>query len=72
MEHGFIKDLDDDHGSGCIAPDDGAAEVYFHMSQVAEGAFDLLHEGERVEFQVGFDPRAPRRARAERVRPLSW
>jgi cold shock protein len=68
MAQGTIKTIRDDRGFGFIAADGESADLFFHSSAVERPTFDELREGQRVEFQVGPDPRDPRRMRAERVR----
>lgn len=68
MAQGTIKSLRDDRGFGFIAPDGENKDVFFHSSAVEGRVFDQLREGQRVEFEVGEDPRNPGRTRAENVR----
>ncbi len=68
MAQGTIKSIRDDRGFGFIAPDDANKDVFFHSSAVEGRVFDQLREGQRVEFEVGEDPRNPGRTRAENVR----
>ncbi len=71
MTEGTIKRINSDRGFGFIAPDGASDDLFFHMSAVADRAFDQLREGQRVTFEPGTDPRNPGRARAEDVRPLA-
>lgn len=68
MAQGTIKSIRDDRGFGFIAPDGATKDVFFHSSAVEGRIFDQLREGQRVEFEVGEDPRNPGRERAENVR----
>lgn len=38
-------------GYGFIQPDDGAADVFVHVADMAESGIDGLKEGERVHFR---------------------
>jgi CspA family cold shock protein len=70
MATGTIKSMRD-KGFGFIAPDGAAPrgeDVFFHRSAVDGDGFDLLREGQRVDFEVGPDPRDPSRKRALNVR----
>jgi CspA family cold shock protein len=71
MAQGTIKTIRDDRGFGFITPDNGARDIFFHRSAVEGGQFDMLREGQRVEFQEGPDPRDPQRQRAEQVRVIN-
>ena len=68
MSQGTIKTIRDDRGFGFIAPDSRDQDLFFHSSAVEHPTFDELREGQRVEFQIGADPRNPSRSRAEHVR----
>ena len=70
MAQGTIKSLRSDRGFGFIAPDGGGPDTFFHSSAVEHPTFDELHEGQRVEFVAGTDPRNPSRTRAEHVRVI--
>ena len=61
MPQGTIKKLVSDRGFGFIQGERG--ELFFHHSAVVGTAFDGLHEGQAVEYQVdpgkgGKGPRA--------------
>ena len=68
MTLGTIKTIQNARGFGFIAPDTGSEELFFHSSAVVDPTFDELREGQRVEFELGNDPRNPTRQRANRVR----
>jgi CspA family cold shock protein len=70
MAEGSIKTIRADRGFGFIAPDGDNRDVFFHSSAVEGRVFDQLREGQRVEFDMGEDPRNPGRSRAENVRVL--
>ena len=66
MAEGTIKRITD-RGFGFI--DDGSPKnLFFHSSEVEEGQFDTLQEGERVSYDVGQGAKGPC---AERVRRIS-
>ncbi len=59
MPSGTIKRLVRDRGFGFIR-DDGGQEWFFHRSAVAQGAFDNLAEGQRVQFDEEASAKGPR------------
>ena len=64
MPTGTIARLLIDKGFGFIR-DEGGIEHFFHRSAVRGAVFELLREGQRVEFSVrGLARRAPRRRRS--------
>jgi CspA family cold shock protein len=65
VPQGKIKKIVSDRGFGFIAADQG--DLFFHHSQVKEGSFDNLQEGDLVEFTVGTGKKGPC---AESVRPV--
>jgi CspA family cold shock protein len=62
MPQGTIKKLTD-KGFGFIEGERG--DIFFHHSSLAEGDYDSLREGQRVEYTEGSGPKGPR---AENVR----
>ncbi len=64
MSEGTIKKLTD-KGFGFIEGDRG--DIFFHHSAVADGSFDNLQEGQKVEYTEGSGPKGPR---AENVTPI--
>lgn len=64
MANGKIQRLIGEKGFGFIK-DDGGQEYFFHRSEVRDGRFESLREGQRVEFTPGQGPKGPR---AEAVR----
>ncbi|MFC1592734.1 cold-shock protein [Candidatus Omnitrophota bacterium] len=59
MHTGKIKKLVSDRGFGFISDTDGR-EVFFHQSGLAEAKFDVLSEGQDVEFEVENSQKGPR------------
>jgi CspA family cold shock protein len=64
---GKIKKMVRDRGFGFIRGDDGK-EVFFHRSGLATADYDLLSEGDAVEYVIQEGPRGPR---AENVRAVT-
>lgn len=61
---GTIKRLVADRGFGFIRSDEDQKDYFFHRSAVEDG-FEMLHEGQLVEFEV--DDENPKGPRAESV-----
>ncbi len=59
MAEGTVKKLISDKGFGFIAGE-GSKELFFHHSAVADGGFETLKEGDRVEYTEGAGPKGPR------------
>ncbi len=72
MATGTVATIREDKGFGFLSPDgaSGRKDLFFHRSAVANNGFDLLREGQRVDFDEEPDPRDPSRRRAVRVTPL--
>ena len=67
MPQGTVRWFDPERGFGFLAPEDGSADLFVHVSEiVAEGTTRLLREGQAVEFEVGEGDRGPQ-ARGVRV-----
>lgn len=71
MATGTIKTIRDDKGFGFVSPEGSNSrnDVFFHRSAVENNGFDLLREGQRINFDVEPDPRDPSRQRAVHVTP---
>ena len=65
MPQGTIKKLVQDRGFGFIKGD--SDELFFHVSEVEEGVFESLHEGQTVNYQIGEGKKGPC---ATAVRPV--
>ena len=59
MPSGTIARLLIDKGCGFIR-DEGGIEHFFHRSSVRSAVFELLREGQRVEFTVEESAKGPR------------
>ena len=59
MPTGTIARLLIDKGFGFIR-DEGGTEHFFHRSSVRQSVFELLREGQRVEFTVEESQKGPR------------
>ena len=54
MPTGKVKMFNEQRGFGFIRPDDGDADIFFHVSALREG--DEITEGRAVSFETGPDP----------------
>ena len=57
MTTGVVKWFNPDKGFGFIAPDEGGADVFVHVSAVERSGLTGLKEGQAVSFDVENDPR---------------
>ena len=54
---GTVKFFNTDKGYGFITPDDGAKDVFVHISAVQASGLPGLDEGQKVSFDVEPDKR---------------
>lgn len=57
MQTGSVKWFNGTKGYGFIAPDDGGADVFVHISAVEQSGMTGLDEGQKVSFDVEVDPK---------------
>lgn len=69
MANGTVKFFNTTKGFGFIQPDDGAADVFVHISAVERSGLSNLHEGQKVSFEVVADRRSGKSA-AENLQAL--
>ena len=59
MPSGVIRRLVKDRGFGFIKSGDGE-DLFFHRSELRGVTFELLKEGESVDFEKGEGPKGPK------------
>jgi CspA family cold shock protein len=52
MARGKVKFFNTLKGYGFIAPDDGGADVFVHISALQQSGLSELRDGQAVEFQI--------------------
>ena len=52
LSNGIVKWFNTTKGYGFIAPDDGAKDVFVHISAVTRSGIGSLHEGQRISFEL--------------------
>jgi CspA family cold shock protein len=52
MSTGTVKWFNATKGYGFIAPDDGSADVFVHITAVEKAGLHGLNEGQAVEFEL--------------------
>ncbi|MEQ8967737.1 MAG: cold-shock protein [Azospirillaceae bacterium] len=52
MQTGIVKWFNTTKGFGFIAPDEGAKDVFVHISAVERAGLSGLNEGQRVSFEL--------------------
>ncbi len=67
MATGTVKWFNSDKGYGFIAPDDGSADVFAHLSAIQSSGYRNLEEAQKVEFDTEQGPKGPQ---ATNIRPL--
>lgn len=58
MPSGVVKFFNSAKGFGFIAPDEGGADIFVHVSAVERSGLDGLTEGDMVNFEVEADRRS--------------
>jgi len=57
MPNGTVKWFNGTKGYGFIAPDNGGADVFVHISAVERAGLDGLNDGQKVSFDEERDPK---------------
>jgi CspA family cold shock protein len=68
MASGIVKFFNPAKGFGFIAPDDGGADVFVHVSAVERAGLDGLNEGDQVAYELEQDRRSGKLAAVD----LQW
>lgn len=66
MASGTVKFFNTTKGFGFIQPDDGASDVFVHISALERSGIRSLDDGQKVSFEVVQDKRSGKNA-AENV-----
>lgn len=56
-QSGTVKFFNKEKGYGFISPDDGANDVFVHISAVERSGLQALNDGQRVSFETEPDPK---------------
>lgn len=65
METGTIARLN--NGYGFITREGNDKDLFFHVNELIDVAFDDLREGDKVQFEVGEGPKGPNAVKVSRV-----
>ena len=57
MATGTVKWFNDTKGYGFIKPDDGAGDIFVHISAVEKSGLRTLQEDQKVEYELHTDER---------------
>jgi CspA family cold shock protein len=57
MQTGTVKWFNAQKGFGFIQPEDGAKDVFVHISAVERAGMSTLNEGQKVSFEIVTDRR---------------
>ena len=52
MTVGIVKWFNPAKGYGFIEPSDGSKDAFVHMSAVEKAGLHILHEGQKVEYEI--------------------
>lgn len=69
MATGAVKWFNGQKGYGFIAPDDGGADVFVHISAVERSGMRGLVEGQKLSYELKTDPRKGKAA-AENLKSI--
>ena len=64
MEKGTVKWFNAEKGFGFIVPTDGSDDLFFHITQCAEG-YEAPQEGDLVSYEVGEGRKGPQAVSVE-------
>lgn len=62
MNTGTVKWFNDTKGFGFIAPDNGGADVFVHISAVERSGMRSLAEGQKVNYEIVQDRKSGKSA----------
>ncbi len=62
MQAGTVKFFNEQKGYGFIAPDNGGADVFVHISALERAGLRTLSEGQKVSFDTEKDRRSGKMA----------
>lgn len=62
MNSGTVKFFNATKGYGFIAPDNGGADVFVHISAVERAGLRTLNEGQKLSFDIVADRRSGKSA----------
>ncbi len=57
MATGTVKWFNTQKGYGFIAPDDGGADIFVHISAVEKAGMSSLREGQKIAYEIHNDER---------------
>lgn len=60
MAIGTVKFFNSGKGFGFVAPEGGDKDVFVHASTIEAAGMTVLAEGQRISFDTGRTPKAPR------------
>jgi CspA family cold shock protein len=60
MDTGTVKWFNEQKGYGFIQPDNGAKDIFVHISAVERAGLRTLKEGQKVSFEIVTDKRTGR------------
>lgn len=52
MAIGSVKWFNTEKGYGFLTPDEGARDVFVHITALQEAGLEALKEGQRIEFEL--------------------
>ncbi|MCJ9724775.1 cold-shock protein [Agrobacterium sp. SHOUNA12C] len=60
MATGTVTWFNSTKGFGFIRPDDGSADVFFHISAMQRAGLQSLNESQKITYELVEDPRSGR------------